>query len=121
MRKRCPVRPSGGHKKTHLLPWQNREWCIPQEGNAEFVAPLEGWRRTEIREQRRRKDWAEQVKKLAEEDEDFPNAEKILLVMDNLNTHSIASLYETCTPDEAKRIKDRLEIHYYTPKHGRQA
>jgi hypothetical protein len=83
-----------------------------------FVASLEGWRRAEITEQRRRKDWAEQVKKLA--DEDFPDAEKILLVMDNLNTHSIASLYETFPPEEAKRIKDRLEIHY-TPKHGRQA
>jgi transposase len=50
-------------------------------------------------------------------DDDFPQAEKIILVMDNLNTHSIASLYETFPPDEAKRIKDRLEIHY-TPKHG---
>ncbi|MDR0758797.1 MAG: transposase [Treponema sp.] len=50
-------------------------------------------------------------------DEDFPLADKILLVMDNLNTHSIASLYETFAPEEAKRIKDKLEIHY-TPKHG---
>jgi hypothetical protein len=78
-----------------------------------FAAPLEGWRRAEIREQRRRKDWAEQVKKLV--DEDFPNAEKILLVMDNLNTHNAVSLYETFPPEEAKRIKDKLEIHY-TPK-----
>jgi transposase len=55
------------------------------------------------------------VKKLV--DEDFPLAEKILLVMDNLNTHNIASLYETYPAEEAKRIKDRLEMHY-TPKHG---
>jgi hypothetical protein len=50
-------------------------------------------------------------------DEDFPLAEKIILVMDNLNTHNIASLYETYPAEEAKRIKDRLELHY-TPKHG---
>jgi hypothetical protein len=80
-----------------------------------FVAPLEGWRRVEVTGQRTRKDWAGQIRCLV--DEDFPDAEKIILVMDNLNTHSIASLYETFAPDEAKRIKDRLEIHY-TPKHG---
>jgi transposase len=50
-------------------------------------------------------------------DGDFPLAEKIILAMDNLNTHSITSLYETFPPSEAKRIKDKLEIHY-TPKHG---
>jgi hypothetical protein len=54
-----------------------------------FLAPLEGWRRAEVTERRTRKDWAEQVKKLV--DEDFPLAEKIILVMDNLNTHNIAS------------------------------
>ena len=80
-----------------------------------FVAPLEGWRRAEITEQRTRADWAKQIKRLV--DEDFPDAEKIILVMDNLNTHSIASLYETYPAEEAKRIKDKLEIHY-TPKHG---
>jgi transposase len=80
-----------------------------------FVAPLKGWRRAEITERRTRADWARQTKRLV--DEDFPDAEKIILVMDNLNTHGIASLYETFPPDEAKRIKDRLEIHY-TPKHG---
>jgi transposase len=80
-----------------------------------FVAPLEGWRRAEITERRTREDWARQVKKLV--DEDFPQAEKIVLVMDNLNTHSIASLYETYPAEEAKRIKDKVEIHY-TPKHG---
>jgi hypothetical protein len=62
-----------------------------------------------------RKDWAEQIKKLT--DEDFPLAEKIILVMDNLNTHSVASLYETFPTEEAKRLRDKLEIHY-TPKHG---
>jgi hypothetical protein len=81
-----------------------------------FVASGEGWRWAEITEQRTRKDWAEQVKKLV--DEDFPLAEKIILIMDNLNTHRIAALYETFPPDEAKRIKDKPEIHD-TLKHGR--
>jgi transposase len=80
-----------------------------------FTAPLIGWRRAEITERRTRQDWANQIKKLV--DEDFPNAEKIILVMDNLNTHNIASVYETFPPQEAKRIRDKLEIHY-TPKHG---
>jgi transposase len=80
-----------------------------------IVTPLEGWRRAEITEQRTGKDRAEQIKKLV--DEDFPHAEKIILVMDNLNTHSPASLYETFPAEEAKRLRDKLEIHY-TPKHG---
>jgi transposase len=80
-----------------------------------FVAPLEGWRRADITEQRTRKDWAKQIQRLV--DDDFPQAEKIILVMDNLNTHSIASLYETYPAEEARRLRDKLEIHY-TPKHG---
>jgi transposase len=80
-----------------------------------FNAPLLGWRRAEVTERRTREDWARQIKKLV--DEDFPNAKKITLVMDNLNTHNPASLYETFQPEEAKRIRDRLEIHY-TPRHG---
>jgi transposase len=80
-----------------------------------FAAPLEGWRRADITEQRRREDWAEQIKRLV--DEDFPRAEKIILVMDNLNTHTIASLYETFPAEEVQRLRDKLELHY-TPKHG---
>jgi transposase len=80
-----------------------------------FVAPYEGWRRVDVTERKTRKDWAGQVRKLV--DEDFPQAEKIVLVMDNLNTHGPASLYEAFEPAEAKRIWDRLEIHH-TPKHG---
>jgi transposase len=80
-----------------------------------FTAPLLGWRRTEVTERRTQKDWAEQIKRLV--DEDFPEAEKIVLVMDNLNTHTPASLYKTFPPAEAKRIWDHLEIHH-TPKHG---
>jgi hypothetical protein len=80
-----------------------------------FVAPLEGWRRADVTERRRRAEWAYQIRKLI--DVDFPDAEKIILVMDNLNTHAIGSLYETFPPEEAKRLRNKLEIHY-TPKHG---
>jgi transposase len=80
-----------------------------------FSAPLLGWRRATVTERRTHEDWAQQIKKLV--DEDFPNAQKITLVTDNLNTHNPASLYGTFPPEEAKRIRDRLEIHY-TPKHG---
>jgi transposase len=80
-----------------------------------FTAPLLGWRRVEVTERRTAVDWAHQIKKLV--DEDFTDADKIVLVMDNLNTHRPSSLYEAFEPMEAKRIWDRLEIHY-TPKHG---
>jgi transposase len=80
-----------------------------------FAAPLGKWRRAEVTEKRTRQDWAEQVQKLV--DIDFPNAGKIVFAMDNLNTRTTGSLYETFPPEEAKRIRDKLEIHY-TPKHG---
>lgn len=77
--------------------------------------PLVGWRHVEVTERRTRVDWAHVVKDLV--DVRYPNAERIVLVLDNLNTHSPASLYEAFAPAEAKRIADKLEIHY-TPKHG---
>lgn len=77
--------------------------------------PLAGKRRVKVTERRTRTDWAECVREMV--DEMYPDAERIVLVMDNLNTHTPASLYEAFPPDEAKRITDRLEIHY-TPKHG---
>ena len=80
-----------------------------------LFAPLEGWRRVEVTERRTKTDWARVVRKLV--DEDYPNKERIVLVMDNLNTHHPASLYEAFEPAEAQRIAKRLEIHY-TPKHG---
>ena len=80
-----------------------------------FVAPLEGWRRVDVTEHRTRRDWALQIKKLV--DIDFPSAEKIILILDNLNIHTMGSLYETFPPEEAKRIRNKLEIHN-TPKHG---
>ena len=80
-----------------------------------LFAPLEGWRRVEVTERRTRTDWARVVRKLV--DEDYPDKERIVLVMDNLNTHHPASLYQAFEPAEARRIAERLEIHY-TPKHG---
>ena len=80
-----------------------------------LFAPLESWRHVEVTDQRTKIDWANVMRQLV--DEHFPEANKIILVMDNLNTHSPSSLYEAFAPEEAKRILDRLEIHY-TPKHG---
>ena len=80
-----------------------------------LFAPLEGWRRVEVTDRRTKVDWARVVRKLV--DEDYPDKDRIVLVMDNLNTHHPASLYEAFEPAEARRIAERLEIHY-TPKHG---
>lgn len=79
------------------------------------VEPLTGQRHVAITEHRTRKDWALFIKGML--DERYPQATKVRLVMDNLNTHSAASLYETFEPEEAHRLARRLEIHY-TPKHG---
>jgi transposase len=82
-----------------------------------FIAtePLAGWRHVEVTDTRKRIDFAAFVRELV--DGRYKDAIKVVLVMDNLNTHSIASLYEAFEPAEAKRIADKLEIHY-TPKHG---
>ena len=77
--------------------------------------PLRGWRQVRISTQRTRIDWAHCVRDLI--DVHYPDAETIVLVMDQLNTHSPASLYEAFPPSEAKRLADKLELHY-TPKHG---
>lgn len=83
--------------------------------NFMFTEPLAGKRKVSVRERRTAKDWADEIKKLM--DEDYPDVKKIRLVVDNLNTHKIASLYEAFEPQEAHRLAKRLEIHY-TPKHG---
>ena len=77
--------------------------------------PLRGKRYVKITEQKTKVDWAHLIKEIA--DVHYPHVEKIRLVMDNLNTHKPASLYETFLPEEAKRIWDRFEF-IYTPKHG---
>jgi transposase len=80
-----------------------------------FVDPHKGWRRVEATEHRTRLDWADQIRRLI--DRDYRQAERITLVMDNLNTHSPASLYEAFEPAEARRLIEKLEI-VHTPKHG---
>jgi hypothetical protein len=78
-------------------------------------APLEKWRGVRVTGQRTAQHWAQTIQWLC--DEIYPQAEKIVLVQDNLNTHTPASLYEVFTPEEAMRLKERIEWHY-TPKHG---
>jgi hypothetical protein len=80
-----------------------------------FTEPLGGWRKTSVRPQKTALDWAEEIRRLLEED--YPKAETVVLVCDNLNTHKIASLYEAFEPAKARQLAERLEIHY-TPKHG---
>jgi DDE superfamily endonuclease len=80
-----------------------------------WVEPLAGRRRVNAREQRTRVDWAHEVDQLLTSD--YPDAEKVVLVMDNLNTHTVGSLYEAFDPAKAHALAQRLEIHH-TPKHG---
>ena len=80
-----------------------------------FTEPLAGWREAEALLRRTKLDWAHKVKWLL--DEQYPDVEKVVLVMDNLNTHTISSLYEAFPPAEAFRLVQRLELHF-TPKHG---
>jgi hypothetical protein len=77
--------------------------------------PLGGWREVQVTDRRQRGDWARFVQGLV--DGRYKDAEKVILVMDQLNIHSLASLYEAFPPAEAKRIANRLEVHH-TPKHG---
>lgn len=77
--------------------------------------PLQGRRRVKVTERRTKVDWAEMIREIV--DVDYPEAETIVLVVDNLNTHTLGALYEAFAPAEARRIARRLEIHY-TPKHG---
>ena len=80
-----------------------------------FIEPLGGKHHISVREHRTAFDWAEEIQYLV--DDMYSDAEKIVLVMDNLNTHKPASLYKKFKPEEARRIIKKLEIHY-TPKHG---
>ena len=80
-----------------------------------FFCPLLNWRHVKVTDQRTAVDWAHCMRELV--DVHFPEAERIILVQDNLNTHTPAALYAAFPPEEAKRIWDKLEFHY-TPKHG---
>jgi hypothetical protein len=77
--------------------------------------PLLGWRTVQVTGRRTAKDLAEVLRWLVEEL--YAEAEKVVVVMDNLNTHKLASLYEAFPPEQARRIAEKLEIHH-TPKHG---
>jgi hypothetical protein len=108
---RAPVPMEPGKPERH-------DYEYEREGVANlflFCEPIVGKRWVDVTEHRKKVDWAHQIKELV--DERYPEAERIVLVMDNLNTHSPASLYETFPAGEAKRLADKLEIHY-TPKHG---
>ena len=108
---RVPIPASPGHSERYDVEYRR---C----GVANifmFTEPLGGWRRVSVTERRTRLDWAEQIRILLEED--YPYAEVVVLVMDNLNTHSIGSLYAAFTPGKARELARRLDIHY-TPKHG---
>jgi hypothetical protein len=80
-----------------------------------FCEPLTGWCWVDVTEHRTKVDWAHQIRALV--DVYYPQAEQIVLVLDNLNTHTPGALYEVFPPQEAKRLAAKLEIHY-TPKHG---
>jgi hypothetical protein len=80
-----------------------------------FTEPLGNWRKVNVRKRRTKLDWAHEMRELL--DKDYPDAEKVILICDNLNTHKTGSLYEAFAPEEARRFARRLEIHY-TPKHG---
>jgi hypothetical protein len=80
-----------------------------------FFCPLLNWRHVKVTDHRTAADWAQCMRELV--DVHFPDAERITVVQDNLNTHTPAALYAAFPPEEAKRIWDKLEFHY-TPKHG---
>ena len=80
-----------------------------------FTEPLGGWRKVSIRQKKKKEDWATEIRELLEID--YPDAEKVILVCDNLNTHTIGALYTAFKPEDAFHLLKRLEIHP-TPKHG---
>lgn len=97
---------------------ERRDYEYERHGTANLfvmVEPLAGWRQVAVMERRTKQDYAECLRYLAEEH--YPEAERIYLVQDNLNTHTAGALYETFSPAQARNILDRLEFHY-TPKHG---
>ncbi len=83
--------------------------------NFMFTEPLGGWRKVNVLKRKTAIDWANEIKELLQKD--YPDAKKVILVCDNLNTHKPGSFYKAFSPDEARNLLNRLEIHY-TPKHG---
>jgi hypothetical protein len=108
---RDPLPAAPGHVARH-----DPEYARQGVVNVFLVSePLRGWRQVRLSERRTRIDWAHCVQELL--DVHYPQAERLVLVLDQLNTHSPASLYEAFAPGEAKRLADKLEIHY-TPTPG---
>jgi hypothetical protein len=108
---RAPLPPALGRPARH-----DPEYVRGGVANLFVVAePLRGWRAVQVSQQRTRLDFARCIKELV--DVHYPDAERIVLVMDQLNTHSPASLYAAFPAIEATRLRDKLDIHY-TPKHG---
>lgn len=108
---RLPLPPTPGRPARH-----DPEYVRGGVANLFLVTePLRGWRHVRVSQQRTRRDFAHCVKEVL--DVHYPDADKVVLVMDQLNTHSPASLYAAFPAAEAKRLADRLDIHY-TPKHG---
>jgi hypothetical protein len=108
---RQPIPPGKGHPR-------RIDYEYERNGTANifmFVEPLVGFRQTQVTDRRTRLDWAMALRDLM--DGRYADAKVIVLVMDNLNTHTLGSLYEAFPPAEARRLAQRLEIHY-TPKHG---
>jgi len=108
---RSPIPPKPGRRERYDYEYQ-------RQGTRNLFMlcePLAGWRQVTVTERRTMVDFAQQMRWLA--DEAYPSAQKIRVVLDNLNTHKPASLYEAFEPKEAGRIRQRLEFHY-TPKHG---
>ena len=108
--------------RTPITPGPGRVMCYDYEYDRHGVAnvfmfcePLGGWRHASVTDRRTKVDWAQEIKDLV--DVHYPQADRITLVMDNLNTHAPALLYEAFEPPEARRLIDRLEM-VYTPKHG---
>jgi hypothetical protein len=108
---RAPIPPAPGQSERYDVEYER---CGVVEVFL-FTEPLAGWRRTAVTEHRARVDWAQQIRHLLEVD--YSDAETVVLVMDNLNTHNAASLYEAFEPAVARDLAQRLEIHH-TPKHG---
>src|SRR5215472_12983563 len=97
---------------------ERRDYEYERHGTANLfvmVEPLAGWRHVAVTAHRTKQDYAECLRYLVEER--YPDAERIYVVQDNLNTHTAGALYETFPPTQARNILDRLEFHY-TPRHG---
>lgn len=111
-----PQHPKWFHSKKNGVQYEGYQYI--RNGTASiflFTEPLAGWGFADAQERRTAQDWAKQIEWLLTKQ--YSTAKKVVFVMDNLNTHSIASLYATFPPQYARELAERLEIHY-TPKHG---